>query len=143
MLGCVESPRSFRPVCGCCLSVQRSNTEKQEMRHYYTTQQCQRILLSCFRNRMSGSEESIDHNTLATMEENVLRRFYNNVLAIIREISVEPAYLGFSLSWGLCAIVSSELYISKVRTMEHHFVEHALKFVLEACFLMPQKCTLL
>ena len=77
------------------------------------------------------------------MEENVLRRFYNNVLAIIREISVEPAYLGFSLSWGLCAIVSSELYISKVRTMEHHFVEHALKFVLEACFLMPQKCTLL
>ena len=52
---------------------------------------------------------------MATVEANVLRKFSNNVLAIIREISVEPAYLGFALSWGLYAIVSSELYISKVR----------------------------
>ena len=52
---------------------------------------------------------------MTTMEENILQRFSRNVHAIIREISVEPAYLGFALSWGLYAIVSSELYISKVR----------------------------
>ena len=50
------------------------------------------------------------------MGEHVVRRFYNNVLAIIREISVEPAYLGMALSWGLYGIVTSELYIQKVRT---------------------------
>ena len=50
------------------------------------------------------------------MGEHVMRRFFNNVLAIIREISVEPAYLGMALSWGLYGIVSSELYIDKVRT---------------------------
>ena len=50
------------------------------------------------------------------MGEHIVRRFFNNVLAIIREISVEPAYLGMALSWGLYGIVSSELYIDKVRT---------------------------
>ena len=49
------------------------------------------------------------------MGENIMRRYYNNVIAVIREISVEPAYLGMALSWGLYGIVSSELYISKVR----------------------------
>ena len=53
---------------------------------------------------------------MSTTEVNGLRRFFNNVLAIIREISVEPAYFGFALSWGLFAIVSSELYIEKVRS---------------------------
>ena len=63
------------------------------------------------------------------MGENVLRRFYNNVLAIIREISVEPAYLGMALSWGLYGIVSSELYISKVREKEDHCAKHESPFV--------------
>ena len=59
------------------------------------------------------------------MGEHVVRRFFNNVLAIIREISVEPAYLGMALSWGLYGIVSSELYIDKVRAgslvqLEYH-----------------------
>ena len=58
----------------------------------------------------------IIRSSLATMGEHVVRRFFNNVLAIIREISVEPAYLGMALSWGLYGIVSSELYIDKVRT---------------------------
>ena len=49
------------------------------------------------------------------MGEHFVRRYYNNFLAIIREISVEPAYLGVALSWGLFRIVSSELYIQKVR----------------------------
>ena len=48
------------------------------------------------------------------MGEHFVRRYYNNFLAIIWEISVEPAYLGVALSWGLFRIVSSELYIQKV-----------------------------
>ena len=72
------------------------------------------------------SSEPFHLNTLslATMGENVLRRFCNNILAVIREISVEPAYLGMALSWGLYGIVSSELYIQKVRERKHHCVVH-------------------
>ena len=49
------------------------------------------------------------------MGKSVLHRYFNNVVAVIRIISVEPVYLGFALSWGLYSIVSNELYISKVR----------------------------
>ena len=45
----------------------------------------------------------------------LLRRLSNIVLGIIREISVEPCYLGYALSYGLYGIIASELYISKVR----------------------------
>ena len=51
------------------------------------------------------------------MGETLLRRYFNNVLSVIRAISVEPAYFGFALSWGLISIVSSELYISKVSNL--------------------------
>ena len=50
-----KSALSFWPVCGACL-IQCSNTTawKWETRNSYTAQQCLRILLSCFRNRMTG-----------------------------------------------------------------------------------------
>ena len=47
----------------------------------------------------------------------VLKRLSNIVLGIIREISVEPCYLGYALSYGLYSIIASELYISKVREL--------------------------
>ena len=73
---------------------------------------------------------------MAAMEVNVLRRFSNSVQAVIREISVEPAYLGFALSWGLYAIVSSELYISKVRKRRDLNVElHSYR---GACLMDPR-----
>ena len=52
---------------------------------------------------------------IVKMGEDVLHRYLNNVVTVFRIISVEPAYLGFALSWGLYCIVSNELYISKVR----------------------------
>ena len=64
------------------------------------------------------------------MGEHVVRRFFTNVIAIIREISVEPAYLGMALSWGLYGIVSSELYIQKVRAGEDQCVNrNSLLFI--------------
>ena len=67
------------------------------------------------------------------MGENVLRRFCNNILAVIREISVEPAYLGMALSWGLYGIVSSELYIQKVRERKDHCGVHTNILSLNLC----------
>ena len=48
------------------------------------------------------------------MGETLLRRYLDNFLSVVRAVSVEPAFLGFALSYGLVSIVSTELYIAKV-----------------------------
>lgn len=48
------------------------------------------------------------------MGKETLTRLFNHVLGIVREISVEPCYLGYALSYGLYSIIVSEIYISKV-----------------------------
>ncbi len=42
------------------------------------------------------------------------KTFWRKTKHVIRTISVEPAYFGFSFGIGLYAIIASELYISKV-----------------------------
>ena len=48
------------------------------------------------------------------MGKETLARLFNHALAIIRQISVEPCYLGYALSYGLYSIIVNEIYISKV-----------------------------
>ena len=48
------------------------------------------------------------------MGKETLNRLFSHALGIIRQISVEPCYLGYALSYGLYSIIVSEIYISKV-----------------------------
>ena len=48
------------------------------------------------------------------MGKETVTRLFNQALGILRQISVEPCYLGYALSYGLYSIIVSEIYIEKV-----------------------------
>ena len=49
------------------------------------------------------------------MGKETLTRLLANFLGFISQISVEPCYLGYAISWGLSGIIVNEMYISKVQ----------------------------
>ena len=57
------------------------------------------------------------------MGRETLTRLFNQALGILRQVSVEPCYLGYALSYGLYSIIVSEIYIEKVRQDEHKAVQ--------------------
>ena len=56
------------------------------------------------------------------MGKETVTRLFNQALGILRQISVEPCYLGYALSYGLYSIIVSEIYIEKVGEEDHKAV---------------------
>ena len=48
------------------------------------------------------------------MAKDTVARLFQQALSIVKQISVEPCYLGYALSYGLYSIIVNEIYISKV-----------------------------
>ena len=47
------------------------------------------------------------------MGKETVTRLFNQALGMLRQISVEPCYLGYALSYGLYSIIVSEIYLKK------------------------------
>ena len=47
------------------------------------------------------------------MGKETVTRLFNQALGILRQISVEPCYLWYALSYGLYSIIVSEIYLKK------------------------------